>query len=75
MYKRLAQALEQKGVSQQQVAALLSLHRNTVSAKLNGIDDRDFEIHEALLIRNAWFPEYDFIQLFERAPRQIQPVN
>lgn len=58
----LRRAMQAKNVSIDAVAALLGVHRNTVSNKLEG--STSFYIEECYLLKKALFPEYDLAYLF-----------
>lgn len=65
MYRNLLAAMAQKGVSIEAIAKLLSVHRNTVSNKLNG--ESEFTFEQATLICDALFPEYKPSFIFRRS--------
>lgn len=54
MYKKLKHDLEDLGVSIEDVAVLLGVHRNTMSNKFNG--KSKFFVDELCVIRDKWFP-------------------
>ena len=52
----------EKNITNESIANLLGIHRNSVYNKING--ESKFSIDEALAIRNAFFPNYDVDTLF-----------
>ncbi len=65
MYLNLKMALVEKGVSIEEAATLLGIHRNTFSAKING--KAKFYIDELCKIRDAYFPQKTLDELSEKA--------
>ena len=62
MMRNLEVALRQKNISNEAVAKLLNIHRNSLRNKLNG--KTDFSISEAFKIKRDLLPEYDMDYLF-----------
>lgn len=62
----LRRAMQVKNVSIDAVAAVLGVHRNTVSNKLEG--NSSFYIEECYVLKKALFPEYDLEYLFGNTP-------
>lgn len=60
--RNLEVALRQKNISNEAVAKLLNIHRNSLRNKLNG--KTDFSISEAFKIKRDLLPEYDMDYLF-----------
>lgn len=60
--RNLEVALRQKNISNEAVAKLLNIHRNSLRNKLNG--KTDFSISEAFKIKRDLLPEYDMDFLF-----------
>lgn len=64
MYKNLKSVMAVKQISIDAIAALLGIHRNTVSNKLDG--ESEFTYGQAELIQENLFPEYNARYLFKR---------
>jgi len=62
-YINLRAEMARNGVSVDDVAKILRVHRNTAGNKVNG--DTPFTIDEAFTLRDARFPEYDVGYLFK----------
>lgn len=60
--RNLEMALKQKNISNEAVAKLLNIHRNSLRNKLNG--KTDFSISEAFKIKRDLLPEFDMDFLF-----------
>lgn len=60
--RNLEIALKQKNISNEAVAKLLNIHRNSLRNKLNG--KTDFSISEAFKIKRDLLPEFDMDFLF-----------
>ena len=60
--RNLEVALRQKNISNEAVAKLLNIHRNSHRNKLDG--KTDFSISEAFKIKRDLLPEYDMDFLF-----------
>ncbi len=63
MYLNLKMEMARQSITLEEISKALSLHRNTVSKKING---GSFTIEEAELIRNGFFPYADFQYLFKK---------
>lgn len=61
-YMNLKGEMAKKNITNESIANLLGIHRNSVYNKING--ESKFSIDEALAIRNAFFPNYDVDTLF-----------
>ena len=66
-YANLKGEIAKRGITQSEIAALLKMHPNTVSNKING--DSSFSIEEAFKIKQAFFPEMDLSYLFDSEKR------
>lgn len=64
MYLNLKTEMERIGVTREQIAILLDIHRNSVANKLDGRSS--FTIEEALRLREKYFPYADFQYLFKK---------
>lgn len=64
MYFNLKMALIEKGVSIETAAKLLKIHRNTLSAKING--KAKFYIEEVCQLRDNYFPEKSLDMLIDK---------
>ena len=53
-YMNLKGEMAKKNITNESIANLLGIHRNSVYNKING--ESKFSIDEALAIRNAFFP-------------------
>ena len=62
MQKNLERIRKEKGVSLVDIADLLNLKTQTIREKIDG--KSDFKFGEALIIKNAFFKEYDITFLF-----------
>ena len=62
MEKGIKKAMQNKGISVEAVAAVLCIHRNSASNKING--ETSFTVEEAFKLKAALFPEYDTDYLF-----------
>ena len=72
LYPNLSKAMKSESVTKTDIANLLGIHFNTVTAKLEGETTSEKNIYqvgftfiEAVLIRKAYFRHYDFQWLFE----------
>ena len=66
MYENLKALLAAKGITIEQLAKLLGVHRDTVTNKLNG--ESEFSYGQAELIQEMLFPEYNIRYIFRRTP-------
>lgn len=64
MYPNMEAVMAQKNISIETIAALLHVHRNTVTNKMSGVSD--FTYAEATLMCDALFPEYKPSYIFKR---------
>ena len=67
-YSNLKRELTSKGITIEELADLLKLHRNTVKNKLNGISS--FSIEEAEKIQSIIFPQFTMRYLFNREVKE-----
>ena len=65
MYENLKMLLRAKGISNEVLARLLNVHRDTVANKLNG--ESEFTYGQAELIQETLFPEYNIRYIFRRS--------
>jgi len=61
MYKNLKTAMKKKGVTQGMIAQLFSGRQPTICQKMKL---HNFNVDEAIKIKNAFFPEYSVEELF-----------
>lgn len=71
-YSVLFQKMKEKKITIDQMAQLLNCHRNSIYNKLYQKGNCDFSIKEAVKIKNKYFPEIDFEELFEMRKRATQ---
>ena len=64
MYENLKFEMQKAGISNEQIAEDLGIHRNSVGNKING--NSDFTVQEAIFIRNYRFPNLTFEYLFKK---------
>lgn len=62
MYFNLRNELSSKKIKNEDIAALLNIHVNSVSNKING--KTDFTVSEAFRLRESLFPDVSFEYLF-----------
>lgn len=60
--KGIKRAMQSKGISIEAVAAVLNIHRNSASNKING--STPFTVDEAFKLKATLFPEFDADYLF-----------
>lgn len=72
LYPNLARAMQNEHVTKTDLASLLNIHFNTVTAKLEGETTSSkskyqigFTVIEAVVIKNVLFKQYDLNWLFE----------
>ncbi len=72
LYPNLSKAMKKEGTTKTDIANLLGIHFNTVTAKLDGETTSDkntyqigFTLIEAVLIQRTFFKSYDLKWLFE----------
>jgi predicted transcriptional regulator len=58
--------MNQKGITENQIASLLECRQITISDKLNGAVECGFIYNEASKIKHVFFPEYGYEFLFSR---------
>ncbi len=63
MYRNLIATMSYKGVTNEMIADLLNVHRNTV---YNKIHRGEFTFGEAYKVSETYFPEYKPSYLFKR---------
>ena len=66
MYKNLLSAMSVKNVTYVQIADLLECRYQTVSDNVKGNTEKGIFFDDAKKIWKVFFPEYDFMWLFER---------
>lgn len=59
--------MKQEGVTRFDLQELLNVSEKTVRNKLSG--ETDFTWEEARTVRNTYFPNDDFVQLFEQTTK------
>lgn len=62
MAKGIKKAMQNKGITIEAVAAVLKIHRNSASNKING--ETAFTVDEAFKLKALLFPEFDADYLF-----------
>lgn len=62
-YLNLKGEMAKRNVTNESIAHLLGIHRNSVYNKING--ESKFSINEAIVIRNTFFPNVDVDMLFD----------
>ena len=62
MYSCLLNAMNERKISNKDIAQLLCVHRNTITNKLNG--STPLFLEEAKAIHKAYFADMDFLELF-----------
>ena len=72
LYPNLIKAMKDEGVTKTDIANLLGLHFNTVTAKMEGettsnraVYQVGFTLIEAVMIKNIFFKRYDLSWLFD----------
>jgi hypothetical protein len=68
MYKNLMLEMARNGITNEQIADETEMHRNSVANKINGVTD--FTVQQAVIIRNRFFPNIDFMYLYKKFPAQ-----
>ena len=68
MYKNLMLEMARNGITNEQIADETEMHRNSVANKINGVTD--FTVQQAVIIRNRFFPNIDFMYLYKKYPAQ-----
>jgi transcriptional regulator with XRE-family HTH domain len=64
LYENLKFEMQKAGISNEQIAEDLGIHRNSVGNKING--NSDFTVQEAIFIKNYRFPQFTFEYLFKK---------
>ena len=64
MHSELIKIMKKTNITQKQIAELLNIRQATVSDKVQGKSQFNFE--EALKIKKVFFPEYDLEYLFSK---------
>lgn len=64
MYNNLLAEIARKRLTKQDIREKLDVSQSTFYSKLNG--ETSFTLDEAKLIQKTFFPEIDFLYLFER---------
>lgn len=62
-YLTLVGEMAKKNITNESIANLLGIHRNSVYNKLRGLSS--FSVEEAVTIRNTFFPDADIDELFK----------
>ncbi len=65
MYNNLLAEIARKRLTKQDIREKLNVSQSTFYSKLNG--ETSFTLDEAFLIYKSFFPEIDFLYLFERS--------
>ena len=63
-YLNLKGEMAKRNVTIEEIAQLLQIHRNSVANKIKG--ESAFYIEEATRIREAFFPDADLSELFQK---------
>lgn len=71
-YITLVGEMAKKNITNEAVASLLGIHRNSVYNKLKGITS--FSVEEAIVIRDNFFPDSDINTLFETEEKKAGSV-
>lgn len=71
-YLVLFQKMKERKITIDQMAQLLKCHRNSIYNRLYRKGNCDFSIKEAVQIKEKYFPEIDFEELFEIRKRATQ---
>lgn len=71
-YLNLKGEMAKRNVTNEAIANLLGIHRNSVYNKING--ESKFSIDEAIVIRKTFFPNFDIDTLFETEERSTGSV-
>lgn len=66
MYKNLAKAMKDEGITHKQIGEMLDCKYQTISDKIKGITQTGFTYDEAVKIKKVFFPKYDIEYLFYR---------
>lgn len=71
-YLNLKGEMAKKNITNESIAQLLGVHRNSIYNKING--ESKFSIDEAIAIRSAFFPDYDIDELFKAEEKKAGSV-
>lgn len=63
MLKNLIKEMAVSNITQENLAATLNVHRNTIANKLNGVGK--FSVEDAMKIQKVFFPNLGLAYLFE----------
>ena len=63
MYKNLKTEMKRKGITEKEIALKIGMAKETLSRKLNR--KQNFWLEEATAIHQNYFPESDFLYLFQ----------
>jgi transcriptional regulator with XRE-family HTH domain len=63
MYKNLKTEMKRKGITEKEIALKIGMAKETFSRKLNR--KQNFWLEEAKAIQQNYFPESDFLYLFQ----------
>lgn len=64
--------MAKKNVTNESIANLLGIHRNSVYNKLKGLSS--FSVEEAIIIRDNFFPNSNIDELFETEEKEAGSV-
>jgi plasmid maintenance system antidote protein VapI len=64
VYLNLKYEMDRTGVTIDQIATTLGIHRNSASNKMNG--STPFTVEEAIYLRDMFFPYADFQYLYRK---------
>ncbi len=67
-YLTLVGEMAKRNITNESIANLLGIHRNSVYNKLRGITS--FSVEEAVVIRDEFFPGSDIDELFEKEEKK-----
>lgn len=68
IYSNLCSEMARRGITIDEIASVLCLHRNSAANKING--RTPFSVEEAFLLRDAKFPGMEVGYLFRRFPTE-----
>lgn len=68
MYANLKMLMALKGVTIEDLAKLLGVHRNTIANKLDG--ESEFSFDQAIMIHDRYFSEYRIKYVFARLTQE-----
>lgn len=67
VYANLKGEMAKKNITNESIAKLLGVHRNSIYNKING--ESEFSIEQAMLIQETFFPDLEIKYLFGRDRR------